>query len=260
MNQSSFKVFKYELLNTVRNRWLAVCSVLVFFVTVGFIKVSGDFDKALLSMTSLSVVGVPLVTVLFSSLYWYYNDRFTQLLLTLPVKRQTLYVARYLSHVGALALCWVGGVTLGFLVYLHFSAGIVLLSVLVCVLVCVFVAITMAVCAKVSDRMKGMGLLFGLWLYFALIHDGLILLILFALRDYPLDSVSGALGVLNPIGLARVVSLMHYESAMLLGHAGALVRNLLTSSTGLVIALAVGLVWVIVPAVIGLRIFQKKDF
>jgi hypothetical protein len=91
-------------------------------------------------------------------------------------------------------------------------------------------------------------------------HDALTLMLLMALRDYPLDLVSGVLGAINPIGLARVTLLMANESALLLGHTGALVRAIMTSYIGYLLAGGITIAWIVIPSLLAGRAFLRRDF
>ena len=108
--------------------------------------------------------------------------------------------------------------------------------------------------------MKGMGLVLGLWVYLAMVHDAVVLLFLIALKDYPMDFPGGVLGVVNPIGLSRVILLMIQDAPLLLGHVGMVARNILTGSAGIMISAAFVLIWILLPVAVSLRIWKKRDF
>jgi Cu-processing system permease protein len=108
--------------------------------------------------------------------------------------------------------------------------------------------------------MKGMGLILGLWLYLVLIHDGFLLLVLIAFKDYSLDILSGWLGVMNPLGLARVLMMLVLDGALLLGQVSAVVRNALSGNTIYIVGTLVFLVWVFVPLALSLKLMKNRDF
>ncbi|HEY8269335.1 MAG TPA: ABC transporter permease subunit [Pseudobdellovibrionaceae bacterium] len=260
MSKSLQKILKYEFLNIFRDRWIFVYTAIVAVTIFSVQKICGEFQKTVLTLSSLSVVFVPLITSFFTTLYWYYSDRFTQLMATQPVKRSHIFLARYGALTFSLSACYVVGTVLGAALSGSFSLGLVVLIAMNVLLTFIFIALSMLISAQVEDRMRGVGLVFGLWLYFVLIHDGLLLLGLVALREYPMDILGGVLGSLSPIGLSRVVLLMFNEGSLLLGHTGALVREIMTSWQGYLMAIGISVVWAIVPLLFGVRSFKKKDF
>lgn len=254
------KLLKYEIINILRNRWVFIYTVAVAATTFVLQKISADYQKTLISLSSLSVIFVPLVSSFFTTLYWYYNDRFTQLMLTQPVTRRSLLAARFTALSMSLSLCYALGAIAGSLLLRQISMGMILLVFICWILTFVFVALSLLISIKIDDRMKGVGLVFGIWLYFVLIHDSIILLCLIALREYPMDLPGGFLGIISPIGLGRVVLLMYNEGSLLLGHTGAVVRELLTSWRGYALAAVVAVIWSVVPFAFSIHQFKKKDF
>lgn len=254
------KVLKYELLNIVRNRWVFFLAGLLFAVTFAFIRIAGNFAKAILTLSGVASTVVPLIAILFTVVYWYHSERFTELLLTQPIRRTEILAARWLALSGSMAAALGLGILLPFAYYGGLSAGVLLVFGTTAFLAVVFITLGFLVATVFSDRMKGIGVALGLWFYFAVIHDGLILLLLLAFRDYPLDLAAGVLGSANPIGLVRVCHLLFYDAPMLLSYSGALVRGLMSGAARFAIAGAVALAWLAVPALLSLRIFRRKDF
>jgi len=254
------KIFKYEMKNILRNRWVFAYAVFIGLLTFSLIRIGGDFQKAILSLSGIVVVLIPLVASLFTALYWYYNDRFTELMLTQPLPRQTLYWARYFALSMSLSLCYLVGLVAAFLFYGTMSVSILLLGMVGVFLTFIFVAASLWISISIVDRMRGVGLVFGFWIYFVLIHDAALLMFLLLLKDYPMDLPGGLLGASSPIGLSRVILLMSNEGALLLGHTGALVRNILTSWKGYGLAMGFSILWLIGPLLLGLRAFKKATY
>ncbi len=253
-------ILRYEFLNIMRSRWLVGYTFLLGGLTLGFSNLSDDPVKVLLSLTTAFCAIAPLVSVLFGCMSWYQAERFTQLLLTQPVNRRTLFCARILALVSSLGLslvlgflcvAWLLGIKGPTLVWL-FCATFFLSSV--------FCLIGTLISVYIQDRMWGLGSAVVVWVYSALVHDGLILLVLLNLRDYPMDLWSGILCAANPIGLARVTLLLHFDAPLLLGHSGALIRNLVESGQGFIYAGLIGALWVIGPLALSFRRFGRRDF
>ena len=66
------------------------------------------------------------------------------------------------------------------------------------------------------------------------------------------------LAALNPIDLARVVVLLQMDISALMGYTGALFREWLGSSWGILSAMIILLLWAVVPMLLAVRVFRKK--
>ena len=254
------KILKYEFLNILRNRWIFMYSIFVALTLFSIQKITGEYEKTFLTFSTLAVVFIPLISSLFTSLYWYYNDRFTLLLMTQPLKRNLIFFSRFIAITTSLSICFGLGILLGAILSNNYSLDLLLLFGVGTLLNFIFVALSMMISASFEDRMRGIGIVFAIWLYFVFAHDGIVLLTLISLREYPMEITGGIIGSANPIGLARVVLLMYNNGSLLLGHTGALVREILTSWIGYFWAIGVSFTWAVVPLLLGGRLFSKRDF
>ena len=81
------KVLKYQARDAVRSRWLIAYVAFFLLVTEGLLRFSGDPMKAQLSLVSLVLFLVPLVSIVFGTVYLYNAREFIELLLAQPVNR-----------------------------------------------------------------------------------------------------------------------------------------------------------------------------
>ena len=109
------------------------------------------------------------------------------------------------------------------------------------------------------DKARGIGLCLLLWFYFALIYDGIVLLILFTFSDYPLEKLTLLLTALNPIDLGRIFIMLKMDISALMGYTGALYKDFFGSSTGILFTTGIMLVWILLPLWLAVRRFKKKD-
>lgn len=254
------KILKYELLNLARNRWVFALTLIVAALSAGFIWMAGDFTKAVLSLSSVLTTLVPLLAALFAVVYWYYSDRFTELLLTQPIRRIELLAARWIAMSASLILAIAVGILLPFVALGGMDSGVLLVLATSAFLSMIFITLGIVIAASIGDRMKGIGLVLGLWLYFVLVHDSVILLLLLGFREYPLDLPAALLSAVNPLGLSRVLHLVHYDASLLLSYSGALVRSLVEGTAGVLAAVGLALLWLLVPLALARRRFMLKDF
>jgi Cu-processing system permease protein len=122
-----------------------------------------------------------------------------------------------------------------------------------------FVSIAMLASVLTRDKAKGIGVVLLLWFFFALLYDAIVLFLMFALADYPLEKAMLAFVSLNPIDLARVVVLLQMDISALMGYTGALYREFLGTGWGIAFAVLVLLMWGIAPMLLAVRVFKKKD-
>ena len=98
-----------------------------------------------------------------------------------------------------------------------------------------------------------------LWLYFALLFDGLVLFILFQFSDYPLEKVVVFISALNPIDLGRILILLRLDVSALMGYTGAVFKDFFGTSLGMAVAFITLLLWCIIPVGWSVIKFKKKD-
>ena len=102
-----------------------------------------------------------------------------------------------------------------------------------CALTLVFTSIAFWASVKARDKARGIGFALLLWFYFALIYDGLILLILFTFSDYPLEKLTLVLSALNPVDLGRIFIMLKMDVSALMGYTGALYQDFFGSFMGM---------------------------
>jgi Cu-processing system permease protein len=124
----------------------------------------------------------------------------------------------------------------------------------------VFTALACLVALAFEDRATGLGVALLLWLGAAVLYDGVVLLIAVVFADYPLELPMIGLMLANPIDLGRVLLLLRFDIAALMGYTGAVFERFFGSAGGVLLSAAALLLWTAVPLAIGLRRFRRKDF
>lgn len=258
------KVVRYQMSNVARSRWLVAYALFFLLVSEGLLRFSGDVTKTALSLINVVLFIVPLVALVFGTVYLYNAREFTELLLAQPVGRRQLFRGMYIGLSAPLAAAFAVGVGVPSLLHGAMSgatAGTVLTLLGVGVaLTFVFVAIAFVVALRFDDRAKGLGVAIALWLLAGIVYDGGVLFAATAFADYPLERPMLALMLANPIDLARVVLLLRFDVSALMGYTGAVLKEFFGSAGGLAIAAGALAAWVAVPALAGARAFRRKDF
>jgi Cu-processing system permease protein len=260
----SAKVARHELRDVLRSRWLLGYTMFFILVADALLRFGGAGEKALLSLVNIVLFVVPLVTLVFATVYLYNAREFTELLLAQPLKRRQVFGGLFAGLAVPLSIALLAGVLVP--VAIHTADNpvdpgtlVVLLGTGVALTV-VFTAIAFLIVARSDDRMKGLGIAIALWLMFAVLYDGLVLLLVSIFADYPLEKPLLGLMAANPVDLARVVLLLRFDVSALLGYTGAVMRQFFGGSVGMAIAATALALWAIIPALLGMRAFERKDF
>ncbi|MCC7133756.1 MAG: hypothetical protein IT352_17635, partial [Gemmatimonadales bacterium] len=85
------RVLSSQLRNVIRSRWMVGHALLLLAVTILLLRFGGSGERALLSLVNLVLLLVPLVSVVFGTLYVYNAREFIELLLAQPVGRGSVY-------------------------------------------------------------------------------------------------------------------------------------------------------------------------
>ncbi|AHG92563.1 nitrous-oxide metabolic protein NosY (plasmid) [Gemmatirosa kalamazoonensis] len=258
------RVAGYGTSNVLRSRWLLAYVGFFAVVTDALLRFGGGDGRALLSLVNVVLFVVPLVALVFGTTYLYDAREFTELLLTQPVGRPPLFGGLLLGLALPLAVGFVAGVGLPFAIHGLGSRAeaATLATLLACgvALTLVFVALAFVIATRCDDKVRGLGAAVGLWLALGLVYDGAVLLAVAVFADYPVERPLLAAMLTNPIDLARVLLLLRFDVAALLGYTGAVFARFFGGTAGSLVAASALLAWIVLPLGLGLRAFRRRDF
>jgi len=264
-----------EVKDGLRNRWIAAAIILLGTLAValsllgsaptGSVRVS-ELDITVISLSSLSVYLIPLIALMlsFDALVGEFERGTMMLLLTYPVERWQVIMGKFLGHLiilfiaiftgygGAILLMTVltGGGTEGWQAYVAMMASSLLLG-------SVFIALGYLVSILVRERATAAGSAIGLWLAFVVLYD----LILFGALLIDEGQIIGQklftiLMLISPTDSYRILNLSMFEGvSQAAGIAGIASEAGMNSS----IMLSVMMLWVVVPLMMTLYVFQKRE-
>jgi hypothetical protein len=92
--------------------------------------------------------------------------------------------------------------------------------------------------AATEDRIKRLGLALLVWMFFAVIYNGLVLLVIQLFSSTRCSRPVIAMSLLNPIDLGRILLLLNLDASALMGFTGAVFERFFGSGTGQAISLA----------------------
>lgn len=252
------KIIKYVFTDILRNRIVLGYTIFLLLISLSMFNLEDNASKGLLSLLNIVLIIVPLVSIIFSTIYIYNSAEFIELLVSQPLKRKHIWGSLFTGLAGTLSLSFLIGAGIPVLLYAPADVGFVMTGMGV-LLTIVFVAIAMLAAVITRDKAKGIGIAIFLWLYFALLFDGLILFILFQFQDYPLEKFMIAASAANPIDLSRIMVLIKLDVSALMGFTGAVFRDFFGSQYGFLAAIAILGSWVIITFSFSLRRFNRKD-
>ena len=253
-----FKIAKYVMYDILRSKVLIAYSLFLLLVSFSLFSMEENSSKSLISLMSVVMIIVPLVSIIFSTTYFYNAYQFIELLVAQPISRSSILLGEFLGVSVSLLTALLIGVGIPVLIYAPDSTGLVLM-ISGFALTLSFISLAFFSSVAMRDKAKGIGMSLMLWFYFSVIYDGLVLGILFSFNEYPLEKAVIALASFNPIDLGRIIILMKMDISALMGLTGAVYKQFFGSSFGIIYSLSIMLMWIIFPLLIALRIFRKKN-
>lgn len=259
-----FKILKYSFYDLIRSSWSYV--YLLFYLALGFtlLFLNNDLSKAVITLMNIIIVLVPLIGTIFGIMYYYNAREFTELLIAQPIRRSSIFMGQFLGVALSLSFSLIIGLGLPFVLYGLFKSPAILDFVLLlyvgAFLTFIFTALSLNIAIANENRIKGFGFAILMWLFFAVLYDGIFLLSLIALEEYPLDTFSLFATMLNPIDLSRTLILLKLDISALMGYTGAVFKSFFGTKLGFGLSILMLTLWTVVPAFIFLRKANKKDF
>lgn len=252
------KLSRYVLYDILRSKVILAYTVFLLLVSFSLFNMEENSSKAILSLLNIILIVVPLVSMIFATIHLYNSGEFIELMLSQPMSRRSILLNEYAGVSVSLLGSFLAGVGIPVLLFAPDSTGLSLLFNGL-TLTLIFTSLAFLTSVKARDKARGIGAALLLWFYFALIYDGLILLILFSFSEYPLEKLTLVLSALNPVDLARISIMLKMDVSALMGYTGALYKDFFGSGSGLLFTSVIMLLWIFIPLGWAFRIFQKKD-
>jgi Cu-processing system permease protein len=257
-----WRAAKPQIRSVIRSRWLISYFLFFLLVTEGLLRFTGGDARTLLSLANITLFIVPLVTLVYGTIFLYSSRELVELLLAQPLKRRTLFAALYAGLTIPLISALVAGLTIPFLFH-GFGDGqrvaLLTLTLGAAGLTAVFTGIAFCVALKFQDRLTGLGAALAVWFFLALLYDGALLFII-AKAGEPLEKTLLAATLANPIDLVRIALLLQFDISALMGHTGAAFSRFFAASTGSAVITVALLAWIALPLGAGFYAFRRKDF
>ena len=258
------RILKYSFYDLIRSWWIYLYFGFFLLFTTSLFVLGYDVSKVVISLTNVILLFCPLIATMLGVMYYYNSREFIELLLAQPIKRRDIFLGQYFGLALSLSGSLLLGVGLPFAIYgIIGSAEIWNFGILLLVgvmLSFVFSAVAYMIALRNENRLIGFALAIMTWLFFAVVYDGIFLLLLSFFKEYPLDSFAIGASLFNPIDLSRILILLKLDISALLGFTGAVFNKFFGSWMGMLLSFGVLGLWVFVPISLINRISRSKDF
>ncbi len=258
------KILKYSFFDLIRSRWSII--YFLFYLVSGFVLLylSNDVSKAIVSLMNITFILTPLIGTIFGVMNFYNSREFIELLLAQPIPRKNIFLGMLLGIGSSLSLSLFLGMGLPFVFYGIFASGQIMSLVILLLsgvfLTFIFTAISFYIALINENRLKGFGMAILVWLFMAFIYDGIFLLLMLFLQEYPLEKFAITMSLLNPIDLSRIMIMLKLDISALMGYTGAVFNKFFGNNTGMLISIFALSVWTVIPSILILKKSSKKDF
>lgn len=252
------KIIKYVMTDILQNRIVLVYTIFLLITSFSLFSLEDNNNKGLLSLLNVTLLIVPLVSIIFSAIYIYNSAEFMELLVSQPLKRKTIWLSLYTGLAASLSISFFIGVGIPILLFQPNKIGLIMLGTGI-LLTSAFVAVAMLAVVKTRDKAKGIGVAILLWLYFSILFDGLVLFMLFQFADYPLEKAMIVVTAFNPIDLSRILILLQLDVSAMMGYTGAIFKDFFGTAIGVTVSVLVLLLWSALPVWLSTRRFIRKD-
>lgn len=252
------KVIKYVIIDILRNKIMLGYTLFLFILSMSIFSLEDNAAKGLLGLLNIILIIVPLVSLIFSTIYVYNSAEFIELLVSQPLKRKTIWMSLFTGLASSMMLAFLAGAGIPVLIYQADSTGLMMILIGVLLSV-IFVAVALLAAVKTRDKAKGIGTAILLWLYFSLLFDGFVLFLLFQFSDYPIEKAMVGISMLNPIDLGRILILLKMDISAMMGYTGAIFKDFFGTVTGMSLSFLVLVIWIIIPLSLSVRNFNRKD-
>jgi len=258
------KILKYTFFDLIRSRWSIIYFFFYFLAGIVLLYLGNEISKAIVSLMNVTLILTPLIGTVFGVMNYYNSREFIELLLAQPIQRRIIFLGMFLGIAISLSLSLLLGMGLPFLFYgIIFSEYLMSLLILLAsgiFLTFIFTGISFYIALSNENRLKGFGMAILVWLFMVFIYDGLLLVVMLYLQDYPLENLAIALSLFNPVDLSRILIMLDLDISALMGYTGAVFSKFFGNNSGMFISLGALSLWAIIPIALIVRKSTKKDF
>ncbi|MCE3607920.1 ABC transporter permease [Massilia sp. P8910] len=249
-----------EFRDRIRNRWVVAVAVIfaLFALAIAYFGASQQgevgfrsIDVTVASLVSLVIYLVPLIALIlgYDAIVGERERGSLELMLSMPITRFEILLGKYCGLAAALAMSTVLGFGAGLLPlaaeltvrdgyhYAGFVGSAILMGM-------AFLSISMLVSVLALDRVRASGVAIGLWFFFVLIFDLLLMGALVLSQGRLGSNTFAALLMLNPADVFRLLNIFSSAQAQSMYGLATVMPGGLTDPA---VLLAIMAGWVLIP-------------
>ena len=229
------RLIKIIMLDILKNRIVLAYTLILGVLSWSSFALEDNSSKGILTILNVILFTVPLVSVLFSTIYIYNSSEFIELLLGQPIRRAKIWVSLFASLSLSMVLAFLIGAGIPLLLNSPDDIGMMMIATGILISV-IFTALAFLSSILTRDKAKGIGIAIMIWLYFALLFDGMVLFMLFQFAEYPIENAMVGITAFSPIDLARILILLHLDVSAMMGYTGSIFKDFFWTNIGLVVS------------------------
>ncbi|SEN82842.1 hypothetical protein [Niastella yeongjuensis] len=134
------KIIKYVLLDLLRNRIIIAYTIFLAVISLSVFNLEDNPSKGILSLLNLVLIIVPLVSIVFSTIYVYNAAEFIELLVSQPLRRVNIWLSIFTGLASSVCMAFLVGCGIPVLIYAPGDTGLTMTAMGV-LLTMVFVAL-----------------------------------------------------------------------------------------------------------------------
>ncbi len=252
------RIVKIILIDILKSKIIIAYTLILAILSWSSFALEDNSAKGILTILNVILFTVPLVSILFATIYLYNSAEFIELLLSQPIKRKKIWISLFFGLSFSMILAFFVGAGIPLLVNSPDSIGLMML-INGFFITTIFTALAFLSSILTRDKAKGIGIAIMTWLFFALLFDGIVLFLLFQFSDYPIETAMVAVTAFSPIDLARIQILLHLDVSAMMGYTGAIFKDFFGTNVGLFVSFLLLIMWTVIPFSISLMRFRSKD-
>jgi len=246
------------MLDILKNKFVMVYTIIMTLIGWSAFTLEDSSAKGILTLLNLILLTIPLVSILFSAIYIYNSAEFIELLISHPIKRKKIWISLFWGLNSSLISAFIIGAGIPLLIFADTPLSFLMIGIGI-LITTIFVSLAMLCTIVYKDKAKGIGLTIILWIYFALLFDGILLFLLFQLSDYPIEKPMVLMTALSPIDLSRIMILLQLDTSAIMGYTGAIFKEFFGTTYGMIVSFGFLILWILLPFLYSLFRFKRKD-
>src|SRR6187551_2151734 len=122
------KILKYVIVDIAQNKIVLIYTLLLLVISLTVFNLEDNAAKGMLSLLNIVLIIVPLICIIFSTIYIYNSSEFIELLVSQPVKRRTIWLSIFSGLAAPLSLAFFIGAGIPILLFHADATGLTMIA------------------------------------------------------------------------------------------------------------------------------------